>query len=238
MKVDFILIKYTCDLKSQILRIRYPSQSSGRPISHRNEWSFRVAAFTWYRWEISYWCELLAPVQQAGWTQAGVTRAVVTFWGGIIYRKIPKISAGADIFQRPFLRGLFLEGLIHGGAYFRNFTVSKYRATRGNRSELALMRKSPQCHVNKFDYISGAPSAKRASGAPWVSKSTHPEKLEMFTLTLSSYFGSPGSPWENWLHINIVINWQLSKQGIRWPVSPGRIYPGRVFFWSYPLTSY
>ena len=42
----------------------------------------------------------------------------------------------------------------------------------------------------------------------------------MFTLTLSSYFGSPG---ECWLHINVVINWQLSKQGIRWPVSPGRI---------------
>ena len=38
----------------------------------------------------------------------------------------------------------------------------------------------------------------------------------MFTLTLSSYFGSPGSPWENWLH----INWQLSKQGILWPVLP------------------
>ena len=132
-------------------------------------------------------------------------------------------------FALPVWGGLYLEGLIHGGAYFRNFTVSKYRATRGNWSELALVRKSPQCHVNKFDYI---------SGAPWVSKSTRPEKLEMFTLTLSSYFGSPGSPWENWLHINIVINWQLSKQGIRWPVSPDRIYPGRVFFWSYPLTSY
>ena len=39
------------------------------------------------------------------------------------YRKIPKISLGAYIFQRPFLRGLFLEGLIHGGAYFRNFKL-------------------------------------------------------------------------------------------------------------------
>ena len=28
------------------------------------------------------------------------------------YHKIPKISPGAYIFQRPFLRGLFLEGLI------------------------------------------------------------------------------------------------------------------------------
>ena len=33
------------------------------------------------------------------------------------YRKIPKISPGAYIFQRPFLRGLFLEGPLFGGAY-------------------------------------------------------------------------------------------------------------------------
>ena len=46
------------------------------------------------------------------------------------YRKIPKISPGAFTFQRPLLRGLFwrglylgVGGLIHGGAYFRNFTV-------------------------------------------------------------------------------------------------------------------
>ena len=63
----------------------------------------------------------------------------------------------------------------------------------------------------------------------------------MFTLTLSSYFGSPG---ESWLHINVVINWQLSKQGIRWPVSPDRIAGSGVdpsrssIFWSYPLTIY
>ena len=31
----------------------------------------------------------------------------------IIYRKIPKISPGAYIFQRPFLRGLYSEGLIY-----------------------------------------------------------------------------------------------------------------------------
>ena len=35
------------------------------------------------------------------------------------YRKIPKISPGAYIFQSPFLRGLFLEGLIFGGVYLR-----------------------------------------------------------------------------------------------------------------------
>ena len=38
----------------------------------------------------------------------------------IQYRKIPKISPGAYIFQRPFLRSLFLKGgLIFGGAYLR-----------------------------------------------------------------------------------------------------------------------
>ena len=84
-------------------------------------------------------------------------------------------------------------------------------------------------------FHSGAPRAKRASGTPWVNKSTHPNKfgnhvtdrptvrttgVPMFTLTLFSYFGSPG---ESWLHINVVVNWQLSKQGVRWPVSPDRI---------------
>ena len=31
------------------------------------------------------------------------------------YRRIPKISPRGYIFQMPFLRGLFLEGLIYGG---------------------------------------------------------------------------------------------------------------------------
>ena len=39
--------------------------------------------------------------------------------GTVQYRKIPKISPGAYIFQRPFLRGLLLEGPIFGGAYVR-----------------------------------------------------------------------------------------------------------------------
>ena len=34
-----------------------------------------------------------------------------------IYRKILKVSPGAYIFQRSFLRGLFSEGPIFGGAY-------------------------------------------------------------------------------------------------------------------------
>ena len=43
-----------------------------------------------------------------------------------IYRKMPKISPRAYIFQRPFLRGLFLEGLLFGEAYLRReICVSK-----------------------------------------------------------------------------------------------------------------
>ena len=34
VKVHFMLIKYMCDSKSQTLRMRYPFQSTGRPISH------------------------------------------------------------------------------------------------------------------------------------------------------------------------------------------------------------
>ena len=38
-----------------------------------------------------------------------------------IYRKLTKISPGADIFQSPFLRGFLLEGLIFGGKFaFQN----------------------------------------------------------------------------------------------------------------------
>ena len=38
----------------------------------------------------------------------------------VTYRKVPKISPGSYMFQRPFLRGLFLDGLIFGGAYVRS----------------------------------------------------------------------------------------------------------------------
>ena len=42
------------------------------------------------------------------------------------YLKIPKVSPGAYIFQRPFLRGLFVEGLVFEGAsLWREICVSK-----------------------------------------------------------------------------------------------------------------
>ena len=43
-------------------------------------------AFTWYHCKISYWSEILAPVQQPGWNHAGVTHAGMTFCGGIMYK--------------------------------------------------------------------------------------------------------------------------------------------------------
>ena len=45
----------------------------------------------------------------------------------ISYRKIPKISPGANIFQRLFLRGLFLEGFMYGGKFtFQNRSGKPY----------------------------------------------------------------------------------------------------------------
>ena len=42
------------------------------------------------------------------------------------YRKIPKVSLWAYIFKWSFLRGLFVEGLIFGGAYlWREICVYK-----------------------------------------------------------------------------------------------------------------
>ena len=44
-----------------------------------------------------------------------------TLFMSTTYHKIPKISPGADIFQRSFLRGLYSEGLIYGGKFaFQN----------------------------------------------------------------------------------------------------------------------
>ena len=63
----------------------------------------------WYRCEISYKSEILAPLQQPRWTHAAVTRPA---WHFVRYR------------------------------------VNRYRAMRGNWSELGPARKSPQCHVN------------------------------------------------------------------------------------------
>ena len=44
-----------------------------------------------------------------------MVKAINIFFNHVfVYQKIPKISPGAYIFQQPFLRGLFLEGLTKG----------------------------------------------------------------------------------------------------------------------------
>ena len=67
----------------------------------------------------------------------------------------------------------------------------------------------------------------RVGGDPLLRKSTHPRKFGNHVTdrpTVRRTTGIPMfTPGESWLHVNVVINWQLSKQGIRWPVSPGRI---------------
>ena len=55
------------------------------------------------------------------------------------YRKISKISPGAYIFQRPFLKGLFLEGLIFRGAYvWREIRVSRSIGLAYSRKEFTV----------------------------------------------------------------------------------------------------
>ena len=50
-----------------------------------------------------------------------------------------------------------------------------------------------------------------------------PSATQAYQCLLSHFLASFGAQEKNWLHINAVITWQLSKQGIRWPVSPDRI---------------
>ena len=96
LKVHLMLIKYSCDSKSQTLRMRYPFQSTVRPISHRNGWSFRV-----------YMIPLRDFVPE--WNSPPGTRTGVNSPRGDSRR--------------------------HGILWW--YHVNKYRAMRGNRSELA-----------------------------------------------------------------------------------------------------
>ena len=104
----------------------------------------------------------------------------------------------------------------------------------------------------------------RTSGAPWVSKSTHPIKfgnhvtvhrtnerpsvlttgIPMFNLTLSGKFGSTGKLilytycTSKLLSIDSCQN-RISADQYHLTVSRAQVstHRGRVFFWSYPLNS-
>ena len=106
--------------------------------------------------------------------------------------------------------------------------------------------------------------AKRACGAPWVSKSTHPRKFGNHVTVHRPPAARPSAPQgnqcsiprflaslgaqEDWYctHIAHQCCDQLTavKTGSCWPVSPDRIAGSGVdpssssIFWSYPLTSY
>ena len=107
LTVHFMLIKYTFGSKSQTLRMRYPFQSTGRPISHRNGWSFRV---------------YMIPL-----------RDFVPEWNSC-----PGARTGVDSRRDDSRRQNILWW----------YYVNKYRAVRGNPSELSPGRQSPRCHVN------------------------------------------------------------------------------------------
>ena len=64
----------------------------------------------------------------------GIKRVrIVQVKNTVKFRK--QLSPGAYIFQRPFLRGLFLEGLIFGGAYLRREIFGGACTWRGLFSE-------------------------------------------------------------------------------------------------------
>ena len=107
LTVHFMFIKYTFGSKTQTLRMRYSFQSTGRPISHRNGWSFRV---------------YMIPL-----------RDFVPEWNSR-----PGARTGMNSHRGDSRR--------HNILWW--YHVNKYRAMRGNRSELAPGRKSPRCHVN------------------------------------------------------------------------------------------
>ena len=107
LKIHFMLIIYTCDSKSQTLRMRYPFETTSRPISHRKGWTFRV-----------YMIPLRDFVPE--WNSRPGTRTGVN-------------SRRGDSRRHDILWW---------------YHVNKYRAMRGNRSELAPGRKLPWCHVN------------------------------------------------------------------------------------------
>ena len=71
-KPSWIDKNYACATRSSLPANRIHTETSGH------------FAFTWYRCEISYRSEILAPVQEPGWTHAGATRAGMTSCGGIM----------------------------------------------------------------------------------------------------------------------------------------------------------
>ena len=114
LKVHFMLKKILVRFKIANIAHALPvpaHRQIGRPISHRNEWSFRV-----------YMVQLRNFVPEWN-SRFGTTTGVKSHRGD---------SRRHDILWW--------------------YLVNKYRAMRGNRSELALTRKSPWCHDCKHPW--------------------------------------------------------------------------------------
>ena len=141
-----------------------------------------------------------------------------------------------DISVKPspwFIMVIELSGVQFGLNVARvRFEITQYKVWFQKKIARQLpLVKSPLYYrhfeIAEFSQYQYEWSSTRAGGAPYLSKSTLPRKfgnheivhrpstvrphlgIPMFTLTLSSYFGSLG---ENWLHINVVINWRLSNK--------------------------
>ena len=74
----------------------------------------------------------------------------------ILYRKIPKISPRAYIFQRPFLRGLFLEGVIFGGANKRREVCVSKSARLQTWREMCVSKSIGLAYSWKEIYVSNS----------------------------------------------------------------------------------
>ena len=107
LHVDKIHVSDMCDSKSQTLRMRYPFQSTGRPI------------FT---------PKLLVGLR--------------------LHYTVARFRTGAKFSSQYNNRGEPTRGDSRRHDVLWWYHVNKCRAMRGNRSELALVRKSPRCHVN------------------------------------------------------------------------------------------
>ena len=127
-----MLIKYTRDLKSQTWCMHYLFQSTIRPTSHQNGWSFRI---------------YMIPLQDfvPDWNSRPGTRTGVNSHRGNSHRHY----------------------------ILWQYHVNKYRAVRGNRSELApVPHKHPLSYnFNKFLFDVSGNLSKR--GRKWKALSIH-----------------------------------------------------------------
>ena len=129
-------VQRVCTPSPPLPHLRLPRLSNTTGIPQKRLWYIKCLSKTWDRVEefllntvkMVVWWYILSGVQKQKKNPGFLPEIEFTwqtFWE-IMYRKIPNISPGAYIFQRPFLRCLFLGGLIFAGAYLRRgICVSK-----------------------------------------------------------------------------------------------------------------